>query len=87
MNNKRFKRNNLLIAFTRDLIIMTEAEIKEDYSASDLDIRKLKTLANYFYYLQYKKITFSKFSNFSKKEYDNFKSNRNFCVIMSEILQ
>ena len=73
-SNKDIKKD-LVGALILDAIWGTYDDIKKQFSSSNSEARKVRTLMCYFYYLQYKKIEFTRVSDFDKEDYDTFRTN------------
>ena len=65
-SSRKFRRN-LKSIFVSDVIWMDDDDIKKQFSASDVEARKVRAVCCYFYYLQCKKVKFTRFSNFDKR--------------------
>ena len=61
----------------------TDDDIKKRFSAYDSEARKVRTLMCYFYYLQHKRIEFTRVSEFDKEDYNTFRTNPKLWSVMN----
>ena len=72
---KHFKRNiRLMSDMTMCCKSCYDYELKEDFHASESEIREIRTLCFYSYYLFYENTHLKRYSSIVKEDYDKFKS-------------